>query len=57
MYNTANLPHSIYYSVRSNKADHNFFRHLLQKNKRMCRMGCGIEQTPDKCDTPGWKLR
>jgi hypothetical protein len=20
-------------------------------------MGCGIEQTPDKCDTPGWKLR
>ena len=28
-----------------------------KEKKRVCRCGCGPEQSPGKCDTPGWTLR
>ena len=27
------------------------------KRRKVCRCGAGVEQTPDKCDTPGFPLR
>jgi hypothetical protein len=56
---TTQLTYHIPFIIKSDriKLTTTFSQPLLQKNRRMCRMRCGIEQTPDKCDTPVWKLR